>query len=170
MCRLAGELADGFITHPTNSNRTYLERLCIPNLEKGAATAGRAVEDIRVIAGVPIVTGASRAAMEPERERQRKALAFVLSTPAYRRTLELNGWAGLGERLQQMTRDGAWDELSDVVTDDVLDTLVPQATHADLADMIDRWYGDLVSGVLIPAPTDARDDPALRDAIASISS
>src|ERR1700761_387574 len=32
MCQLAGELADGLITHPTNSNPRYLEEVCLPNV------------------------------------------------------------------------------------------------------------------------------------------
>ena len=36
MCQLAGELADGFVTHPTNSNPRYLRSICLPNLAVGA--------------------------------------------------------------------------------------------------------------------------------------
>ena len=168
MCRLAGELADGFVTHPTNSNRAYLEDVCIPNIEKGAANAGRSAGDVKIVAGVPVVTGRTLDDMGAERERQRRSLAFTLSTPAYRRTLERGGWSDVGERLQQMTRDGAWDRLHEIVTDDVLEALVPHATYEQLPDVIAQWYGGLAHGVLIPPPRDERDDPAFRDAIAAI--
>src|ERR1019366_7328028 len=38
---LAGSVADGFVTHPTNSNPLYLETVCRPGLAQGAASAGR---------------------------------------------------------------------------------------------------------------------------------
>ena len=36
ICELAGEVADGFVTHPTNSSPRYLETLCRPALTAGA--------------------------------------------------------------------------------------------------------------------------------------
>ena len=88
-------------------------------------------------------------------------LAFLYSTPAYRRTLELFGWAELGERLQRMTREGRWDELSTLVTDEVLDALVPQGTYEELPAVIDRWFGKIATGVLIPPARDPADDPSV---------
>ncbi|MFE3798038.1 LLM class flavin-dependent oxidoreductase, partial [Nocardia tengchongensis] len=41
MCTLAGRLADGVITHSTNSDPGYLREVVRPALEKGAAAAGR---------------------------------------------------------------------------------------------------------------------------------
>ena len=52
--------------------------------------------------------------------------AFLYSTPAYRRTLELYGWEDLAGRLQSMIRADRWDDLSSVVTDEVLAALVPK--------------------------------------------
>ena len=40
ICQLAGELADGFVTHPTNSSPRYLEAICLPNLGRGARGPG----------------------------------------------------------------------------------------------------------------------------------
>ncbi|NKW60221.1 LLM class flavin-dependent oxidoreductase [Rhodococcus hoagii] len=43
MLRVAGECADGLVTHPTNSDPRYLADECVPALAEGAATAGRAL-------------------------------------------------------------------------------------------------------------------------------
>ena len=40
-CALAGEVADGFVSHPTNSNPRYLRETCLPALAEGARAAGR---------------------------------------------------------------------------------------------------------------------------------
>ena len=48
-CRLAGAAADGYITHPTNSDRRYLGELCLPALAEGLTQAGRQRSDVQVI-------------------------------------------------------------------------------------------------------------------------
>ena len=159
ICRLAGEKADGFITHPTNSNPRYLAEIALPNLQAGAEGVSRDPAAIALVVGSPYITGATVADVAVEREHQRQMLAFLYSTPAYRRTLELFGWAELGERLQRMTRENRWGELSTLVTDEVLDALVPQGTYDELPAVIDRWFGKIATGVLIPPPRDPADDP-----------
>ena len=90
-CALAGEIADGFITHPTNSNPRYLRSTCLPGLNDGAARADRSLnsESFELVVGTQIITGSSSDAVEQERVRQRRLLAFLYSTPAYRPTLTL---------------------------------------------------------------------------------
>src|SRR5699024_6998375 len=41
ICETAGALADGFVTHATNSHPRYLRQSCFPALAAGAARAGR---------------------------------------------------------------------------------------------------------------------------------
>jgi probable F420-dependent oxidoreductase len=159
ICRLAGEKADGFITHPTNSNPRYLAEIALPNLRAGAEGVARDPTAIALVVGSPYITGATASDVAVEREHQRQMLAFLYSTPAYRRTLELFGWAELGERLQRMTRENRWGELSTLVTDEVLDALVPQGTYDELPAVIDHWFGKIATGVLIPPPRDPADDP-----------
>jgi probable F420-dependent oxidoreductase len=168
ICQLAGELADGFVTHPTNSNPRYLETICLPNLDKGAVRAGRTRRDLNLVVGSPYITGASVADVAVDRERQRHLLAFLYSTPAYRRTLELYGWAELGAQLQQLTRQQEWDRLEELVSDEVLDTLVPQGTYDELPDVIDRWFGDVATGVVLPPPPDPTHDAHLAEVIRAI--
>lgn len=159
ICQLGGSHADGFVTHPTNSSPRYLREMCLPMVAEGAATAGRSVDSVQLITGSSFITGPDVAAVDDSRERQRGIFGFLYTTPAYRRTLELFGWADLGEQLQRMTRDNAWDRLNELVTDEVLDAVVPQGTWDELANLIDEWFSDLVDGVILQVP----DDPALDD-------
>ena len=165
ICQLAGELAAGFVTHPTNSNPRYLETICLPNLRTGAERAGRSGDEVELVAGTQVITGRDDAALDAERERQRRLFAFLYSTPAYRRTLELYGWEDLAGRLQAMIRADEWEELHHVVSDDVLDTLVPSATHDRLADVLRERFGALADGVLLSPPSDPADDDALAEVI-----
>ena len=160
ICRLAGELADGFVTHPTNSDPRYLTEVCLPNLR----AAGREIE---LVVGSLVITGRDRRALDAERERQRRVLAFLYSTPAYERTLELYGWTDLAGRLRDMIRAGRWDDLHGLVTDEILDTLVPTATHAELPATLHARYAGLAQGVLIHLP-DPADDASLAEAVGEL--
>jgi probable F420-dependent oxidoreductase len=150
MCRLAGERAAGLVTHPTNSDPRYLREVVLPNLDAGAATAGRARSDVGLVVAATVATGPDDSAVTAERERQRRLLAFLYSTPAYRPTLELHGWADLPDRLRDLTRREDWDSLDEVITDDVLDTLVVCGRFDQLADVLLDRYRDLATGILLP--------------------
>jgi probable F420-dependent oxidoreductase len=164
ICRLAGEVAAGLVTHPTNSDPRYLAELCLPNLMLGATRAGRSRADLQLVVGAPVVTGATDAGVAAERERQRRMLAMLYSTPAYKRTLELYGWAELTLRLQALIRADRWEALAEVITDDVLDTLVPTGRYDHVGAVLLERYAGLADGLLLgPHP-----DPAHDDAVAAL--
>nr|WP_237535474.1 TIGR03617 family F420-dependent LLM class oxidoreductase [Streptomyces sp. SID3343] len=172
MCALAGEVADGLVTHPTNSSPRYLATVARPAVAEGAARASRSGADLprafELTAGTQVIAGATRAALDLERERQRRLFAFLYSTPAYRPTLDLYGWGELQERLQSMIRQDGWDRLGAHVTDEVLDTLVPMASYADLPDLIRERWGGLADAVTVPLPADPSADARIRDVVAAL--
>ncbi len=168
MCTLGGSHADGFVTHPTNSNPRYLREFCLPKLKAGASAVSR--QPPRLITGSMFITGRNNDEVGDSRERHRATLAFLYSTPAYRQTLELYGWSDLGERLQRMTRDGAWEQLASLITDDVMDAIVPHATWNNLAAVIDEWFTGLADGVVLPLPHDPTSDAEFASIIAQVRS
>ncbi|CAB4746831.1 unannotated protein [freshwater metagenome] len=168
ICQLAGERAVGFVTHPTNSNPRYLETTCIPNLLVGLAAAGRERRDLELVVGLQMVTGATTAEIDTERDRQRRLFAFLYSTPAYQRTLELYGWDDLGPRLRALIRADRWDDLANVVTDEILDTLVPAATYREVPARVRERVGALADGVLLTPPPDPRHDVLVAAAVADL--
>ena len=167
-CRLGGEVADGFVTHPTNSDRRFLLEACLPAVEEGRRRAGRAEGTPLIVVGGMVATGADDEAVAVAREERRRRLGFLFSTPAYRRTLELHGWAELGDRLRSLTRAGRWGELAGHVDDDVLDTVVVSARYDELASALRDRYGDLAHGVLLQVPTDPWHDEAFTAAVAEV--
>lgn len=170
ICELAGEVADGFVTHPTNSSPRYLETLCRPALAAGAERAGRSLDDLELVCGTQVITGRAPAQLAAERERQRRLFAFLYSTPAYRRTLELYGWQDLAAQLQAMIRADQWADLHRLVTDEILDTLIPTATLDELAPVLARRFGALADAVLLSPTTDPADDEAMTEVIAQLHS
>jgi probable F420-dependent oxidoreductase len=169
-CALAGEMADGFITHPTNSNPLYLETTCLPGLREGAARASRSLDDgpFELVVGTQVITGSSAEALHRERERQRRLLAFLYSTPAYRPTLDLYGWGELGPQLRRLIRDDRWDDLESLLSDEVLDTLVPCGTFEEIADLLLSRFGGLGQGITISPPPETGADGAFGEVIAAL--
>jgi probable F420-dependent oxidoreductase len=169
-CALAGAIAAGFVTHPTNSNPRYLTEVCRPGLADGAADAGRDLEHdhFELVVGTQVITGATAEALESERERQRRLLAFLYSTPAYRPTLELYGWAELGPRLRELIHRDEWDGLGALLSDDVIDTLVPAGTFEELPGLLQDRFGGLAQGIVVSPPPDTGDDEAFAAVIGAL--
>jgi probable F420-dependent oxidoreductase len=169
-CALAGAVADGFVSHPTNSNPRYLLETCRPALAEGAERAGRDLgrDGFELVIGTSVVTGRTRDAVMAERERQRRLLAFLYSTPAYAPTLELYGWEALGPQLRDLIRHDRWDELGRVLSDEVLDELVPCGTFDELPDLVLRRFAGLGQGITVGVPADPADDDAFRAVVAAI--
>ncbi len=169
-CALAGAVADGFVSHPTNSNPRYLRETCLPALADGARTAGRELGEVgfETVIGTPVITGGSLDAVLAERERQRRLLAFLYSTPAYASTLELYGWADVGPRLRQLIRHDEWDDLGSVLSDELLDALVPCGTFAELTGILLERFAGLGQGIVVSPPADSSDDEAFGRVVAAL--
>ena len=160
MMALAGESADGLMTHPTNTGPRFLREIARPALENGAKRSARNVENVQIIASPFVATGATNGAVKRERDRIREHFGFLYSTPQYATTLELHGWEDVGERLHKLTRAGKWDELTAQIGDEILDALVPSGTYDDIAATIRDWFGDVCSGIALRMPESPKDDGA----------
>jgi probable F420-dependent oxidoreductase len=168
MMALAGEIADGLMTHPTNTSPRFLREIAAPALATGAARAGRepagheSTEHERKPAGIVaspfVATGATEADLARERERIRQHLGFLYSTPQYRATLDLHGWRDVGEKLHALTRAGRWAELTSEISDEILDALVPSGTYDDISAVLGTWFDGLATGIALSMPTDPADD------------
>jgi probable F420-dependent oxidoreductase len=168
MSELAGEVADGLMTHPTNSSPRYLREATRPALAAGAKREGRDAHRIELLAGGFIASGRDAAAVAREREHARELLTFLYSTPAYWPTLDRFGWRDVGERLHRLTREGRWGEMAGAVSDEMLDALVPQAPYAEIAGLLKSWYGGLATRINFPLPSDPADDELAARAIAEL--
>jgi probable F420-dependent oxidoreductase len=165
MCELAGAVAQGVVTHSTNSDPGYLRDVVRPALRRGAA--GRDTEPV-IIASAAIATGDSDEAVSRERERQRRMLAFLYSTPSYATSLNRRGWAELPEQLRQLVRAQRWDDLPAVLSDAVLDELLICARYDELPEFLTARFGDVADGVVLPPLDDRNDEGPLRTCISEL--
>ncbi len=170
MTALAGEVADGHMSHPTHSAPRVLKELTIPALERGAERAGRKPLDLdRMLAGM-VSTGGDAAEVARQREKSRELLGFLYSTPAYWPALEIYGWGQIGERLLSLTREGKWGEMSALIDDEMLETMIPSGTYDEIADRLLERNRGLATHLTFPMPDDPAQDPRAAEVIAALRS
>jgi probable F420-dependent oxidoreductase len=145
LCRLAGEVAQGFHAHPLHSVK-YLEQVICPALAKGASKSKRNPEDIDLTVSSFVVTD------QNEELLARSQIAFYASTPSYRPVFQLHGWDQLAEELSHMARRGEWMEMAAAINDEVLETFAVVAAPNDLGEAVATRYAGLAQRVIPYTP------------------
>jgi probable F420-dependent oxidoreductase len=153
MTQVAGEVADGFLCHGFTT-RQYLDEVTLPNLTKGRAKAGKALDGFELAGPMFVVTGRDEAEMAAAAKGVKGQIAFYGSTPAYRPVLELHGWGDLQGELNRLSKEGRWAEMGDLIDDDMLEMFAVAAPLDRVAGALkDRW-GDVLARLSFYAPYD----------------
>ncbi|HUC06361.1 MAG TPA: TIGR03617 family F420-dependent LLM class oxidoreductase [Acidimicrobiales bacterium] len=142
MTEVAGEVADGVITHGLSSPR-YLREVTLPAVERGLAKSGRTRADIQVTCPGFVAVVENEAKRDKARDAMRNTLAYYASTPAYLPVMELHGWGELQRTLYDLSKQGRWDDMARVVDDEMLDTLAIVCSPGELAAQVGARYGGL---------------------------
>src|SRR6476620_11634532 len=95
--------------------------VCIPALERGWEKAGKARQDFQLSGSLFVVTGNTGEEVAKARAGTKQQVAFYGSTPAYRGVLELHGWGDLQTDLNRLSKQGEWETMGELITDDILD-------------------------------------------------
>jgi len=152
MTEVAGEVADGLLAHPFTTER-YLREITLPALERGLATSGRTRADIQTSYPGMVVTGLDDEAFAKSAAATRKQLAFYGSTPAYRPVLELHGWGDLQTELNTLSKRGAWDDMTGLIDDQVLDAFAIVGPLDSIAAKVRSRYDGLIDRFNVYAPS-----------------
>ncbi len=157
MCAVAGEVADGVRLHPVCTPR-FIDEMVMPNLTRGAKRVGRPLADVEVCMKPLIGTAADTAKLGKVVDSVRARVAFYLSTPSYRRTFQLHGWEDIAEQASVLSRQKRWDELPDLVDDEMLHTVATIGTFDDIADKLNERYAGRVDRLEFSIPVQTPDD------------
>jgi probable F420-dependent oxidoreductase len=148
LARLAGELCDGFHVHPFHSPE-YVRRTVKPAIAEGAQKEGRDPGEIELATSVFVITGEESG---EQREKMRAQISFYASTPTYRTVLEAHGWEEVGERLGKLARDKRWEEMPELITDEMLRAFAVEAAPGEVGDALKERYEGLIDRVSLYMP------------------
>jgi probable F420-dependent oxidoreductase len=141
MTEVAGETCDGLLAHGFTTE-AYFREVTLPAIERGLTAAGRSRADFEISLPSFVVTGTTEEEVARAAKGTREQIAFYGSTPAYRPVLEHHGWGGLQDELHGLSKQGRWEEMGSLITDDILGTFAVVAEPTGLAAGIaTRWAG-----------------------------
>ena len=151
MLRLAGELCDGVRLHAFNTPK-YTREAVLPNLEAGARKAGRQISDIDICGGSFLATGETEEEIDQSKQAIRTQVAFYGSTRSYRGVFEAHGWGDVCLQLHEMSTQGRWAEMPDLITEEMLEEFAIVSPYDGLVEKIKaRWAGIVTrTGLAIP--------------------
>jgi probable F420-dependent oxidoreductase len=154
MTEVAAEVADGMIAHGFTTAK-YLREVTLPAVERGLHKSGRNRDAFEINCPAMVVTGITEEAFAQSKAAVQSQLAFYASTPAYKPVLELHGWGDVQVEANRMTREGRWDEMGELITDEILETFavvsedigaVPGLLSERYAGLIDNWQCTVETG------------------------
>ncbi len=163
MTEVAGEVADGMIIHPF-SNVPYIESVTLPAIERGLARAGRSRDDFEISYSSFVVTGRDEAEFAASKKAARERIAFYGSTPAYKGVLEAIGVGELQGELNAMSKQGRWQEMGDLITDDIINAFGVMGEPGEIAPQMLERYASFTDRTSASFPV---SDAGERDAIIS---
>lgn len=155
LCRVAGELCQGFHVHPFHTAQ-YLREIVLPNIERGAQSAQRTRAEVQLSSAVFIASD------DAESEAVRAQISFYASTPTYRTVLEVHGWGEVGEKLSRLAARGLWDDMPALITDEILNTVAVIAPIDQVPALVQARYAGLLDRVSFYAPFSADAAPKWR--------
>ena len=156
MLALSGELCDGVRLHGFCTRR-YLEEVCLPAIRKGLEKSGRPRAKFEIWGGGFIATGKNSDEVRKAFEETRYRIAFYGSTRTYSGVLALHGWDAAAERLHALSRQGKWQEMASIVTDEMVETFTAVAPYEQLAKRVGERFGGLSDRVALAFPKGTPD-------------
>jgi probable F420-dependent oxidoreductase len=146
LCKLAGELCEGFHVHPLNSER-YIREVIRPAIEEGASSAGRGIDDVKLITSVFVVTGETESDTNFTREFVRQQISFYASTPSYHVIFETHGWGEIAEHLSRLAARKLWGDMPALITDEMIETFAIVGGIDTIAERALKRYHGLVDRI-----------------------
>ena len=151
MCRLAGELCEGFHVHPLHSV-AYLRQVTVPAIEEGLRASGRQRTDLELVSSVFIIPSDTETERVAASRRVRQQIAFYASTPSYAPVMELHGWGATRERLSRLAAKRRWEEMPSLISEDMLETFALSGPWEELPGLIMARYEGLLDRVMYYLP------------------
>jgi probable F420-dependent oxidoreductase len=157
MLRVAADMCDGVRLHPF-CTRSYQENIVMPLIQAGLEKRERPRENFEITGGGFIATGGTDEAVADKVAWVRQRVAFYGSTRAYWPVLKQHGLEDLGLKLHAMAKDGKWHEMTNEISDDVLDLFAIRGRHEEIADQVSLRFAGLSDGIYASTAPDLGSD------------
>lgn len=148
LTEIAGEVADGLITHAFTTEK-YLRETMLPALNRGFAKSGRKRAEFEISCLLFVVTGRDEDEFEQSKIAARRQIAFYGSTPAYKPVLESIGMGTLQHELLHLSKQGKWEEMGSLIDDDTLSAFAVIGEPDSLAQQVLQRYGGLADRISV---------------------
>lgn len=167
MCETAGEVADGILVMPFNSERHFHERT-VPAVEKGLAARERSGDRFEVVVEVIVAMGRTGEELAAATSGVKSLLAFYGSTPSYRPVLDVEGRGDLQPELNALSKQGRWVDMTARIDDDLLTTIAVAGTPEECAAEIVRRFGTHAQRACCYFPGYAVTDDRIGELVAAL--
>ena len=156
MTEVAGEVADGLIVHPFNC-MPFLNEHTLPAVQRGLDKSGRNRKDFTLQVNAIVITGETQEAIAMATESVKGLLGFYASTPAYRPPMDAIGYGDLQPRMNQLSKEGRWDELGSHIDQNFLEAFTTIGRPEEIPGKLRDKYGAYTDRLAIYAPYTAPD-------------
>ncbi len=143
-----------------------MREVTLPAIERGLARSGRSRADFEISYPGFVVTGHSEESLAASRQAVSKQIAFYGSTPAYAPVLGTHGWGDLQPELNKLSKQGEWDQMGTLITDEILDAFAVVGEPQTIVPSFVERYGDMVDRTMMTVP--AKDDDEARTMLATL--
>ena len=92
-----------------------------------------------------MISGKDEETFNSTKLEAKNRIAFYGSTPAYKQVLGVHGWGDLQPELNAMSKQGKWQEMGELITDEMLNTMGVMGEPGTIVPTIKERYGDFVS-------------------------
>jgi probable F420-dependent oxidoreductase len=151
MCQVAGEVADGIRPHPV-CTPSYIRDVMLPRVRAGAAKTGRSLAEFKVSIKPLLAVAPNEEELQGKIKDARARIAFYASTPGYRAAFVHLGLDALADEAKLLSRAQRWEELPELISDEVLDRFVTIGTYDVIGQRLLERYGDIVTNAEFSIP------------------
>jgi alkanesulfonate monooxygenase SsuD/methylene tetrahydromethanopterin reductase-like flavin-dependent oxidoreductase (luciferase family) len=151
MIELAGEIADGIVGW--YQSLEYVRNVTMPALRRGAARAGRAVEEIEATVGFPAVVTRDDSGIELAKGQVMMYATALGSAPAYLESARAAGFGEVAEAIGERVRAGDLPAAVRLVPDEMVEAMVLAGSPERVRARIELYRAAGLAGVhLLPSP------------------
>jgi alkanesulfonate monooxygenase SsuD/methylene tetrahydromethanopterin reductase-like flavin-dependent oxidoreductase (luciferase family) len=137
MAQIAGELADGILGYLYS--KAYLRDVIMPNLEIGAAKAGRSLDGFDIAVGFPSVATQDMSGIEQAKGQVVMFSTALESSPSYPTSIELAGFGDEMRQIQELLAAGDVNTANAAVTHEMADALTLSGSPDHIRERVDAY-------------------------------